>query len=68
MAMKTRKHPTDFERTASGIYFRQAEAALSAGRLSGIARGIPVTRVQLGRCTLYCVAPTTWKRQHEVSP
>lgn len=66
--MTTRKHPADFEHTASGIYFRQAEVAVSAGRLSGIARGIPLTRVQLGRCTLYCVAPATWKRQHKVSP
>lgn len=63
--MTTRHHPADFNRTASGFYLRQAEAALSAQGQPADAAAVAVTRTQRDGCTIYYVAPAAWKRQRE---
>lgn len=63
--MTIQHHPVNFNSTASGVYLRQAEAALSARRQPAGASAVAVTRMQLGRCVLYCVAPSAWRRRCE---
>ena len=63
--MTTRRHSASFNRTASGIYLRQAEAALSLREISErcATKAEQVRRVELGSCTLYQVAPVIWQRK-----